>query len=144
MTLFARAMTGAFFLIALASPPSSAAPPSNPPPLFAPTDCNGSDTMITLTACYTKLLKQAEADMQAKYSQVKDQVKSLSVIDQNLTRSQDAWLAYRDQTCDQVVRLYWSVGDFENISFLSCKVTLTRERTGDLQSAFVPVFGALK
>lgn len=139
MKLFVRAMTGAVFLTALASAPSSAAPPSS-----APTDCSSSDTMTTLTACYTKLLAQADADMQAKYQQVKDQVKALGVIDQNLAKSQEDWAAYRDQTCDNVVRRYWSIGDFETISFLGCKLTLTRERTSDLQNAFVPGFGALK
>jgi len=129
MTLFARTMIGALFaLIATASG-------------AAAEDCTDSDSMTAMTRCYTKLLDKANADMQAKYQEVDGPVKHLSMLDQGLAKSQEAWVAYRDQTCE-LARIHALDGQFETINTLGCKLTLTRERIGDLDNQFHPMFDA--
>lgn len=134
MTMFARAVSGAAFLVVLAASTSGA----------IAQDCTSSDTLNDLAACYNKLLNRADADMQAKYQEVEAPVKHLSMIDQAMAKSQEDWVAYRDQTCDNLVRLHFLEGQFERVSVINCKLALTRERTSDLQNVFVPLFGAGK
>ena len=129
MTLFARTMIGA--LLALIASASGA----------AAEDCTDSDSTTAMTRCYTKLLDKANADMQAKYQEVDGPVKHLSILDGGLSKSQEAWVAYRDQTCE-LARIHALDSQFETINTLSCKLALTRERVTDLDNQFHPMFDA--
>jgi uncharacterized protein YecT (DUF1311 family) len=129
MTLFGRTMIGA--LLALVATASSA----------AAQDCADSDSTTDMTRCYTKLLDQANADMQAKYQEVDSPVKHLSMLDGGLSKSQEAWVTYRDQTCE-LARIYALESQLETINALSCKLALTRERISDLDNQFHPMFDA--
>lgn len=129
MTLFARAMIGA--LLALVATASGA----------AAEECADADSTTDLTRCYTRLLDKANADMQAKYQEVDGPVKHLSMLDGGLTKSQEAWIAYRDQTCE-LARIHALDGQFETINTLGCKLALTRERISDLDNQFHPMFDA--
>ena len=134
MTSLARIKIAAAVLLAFAA----AAPAA------AAQECSTSDSMIALTACYNKLLAQADKDMQAKYQEIEAPVKHLSIQDQQLAKSQETWVAYRDQTCQNAVRLHWLEGTYENVSIVTCKLVLTRERTADLEAMFQPLFGVMK
>ena|SRR5665213_2068418 len=92
MTLFARTMAGAAFVLALVATASGA----------AAQECTTTDSLMTATRCYNKLLDQANADMQAKYQEAEGPVKRLSQLDQQLAKSQEDWVAYRNQTCDNL------------------------------------------
>jgi uncharacterized protein YecT (DUF1311 family) len=129
MTLFARTMIGA--LLALIATASSA----------AAQDCSDSDTTTDMNRCYTRLLAKTDADLQAKYKEVDDPVKHLSMLDQGLTKAQEAWVTYRDQTCE-VARLKSLGTQFETVSPISCRLALTRERISDLDNQFNPLFDA--
>jgi len=129
MTLFARTMIGA--LLALAATASGA----------AAQDCANSDTTTDMNRCYTRLLTQADADLQAKFQEVNGPVKHLSMLDQGMTKAQEAWVAYRDQTCE-VARLKSLGTQFETVSPVSCRLALTRERISDLDNQFNPLFDA--
>jgi len=135
MTMLARIKIAAVCLIAMAA----AAPAAH----AAQGECLDGQSSREITLCYTKLLNQADADMKAKYQELEAPVKHLSVIDAALTKSQENWVAYRDQTCD-AVRLHWLEGDLETVNVLSCKLTLTRERVSDIDNMFRPLFGAAK
>jgi uncharacterized protein YecT (DUF1311 family) len=129
MTLFARTMIGA--LLALIATASGA----------AAQDCSDSDTTTDMNRCYTRLLAKTDADLQAKYKEVDDPVKHLSMLDQGLTKAQEAWVTYRDQTCE-VARLHALGTQFETVSPISCRLALTRERISDLDNQFNPLFDA--
>jgi uncharacterized protein YecT (DUF1311 family) len=135
MTLFARIRIAAACLIATAAGASLAH--------AAQGECLDGQSSREITLCYTKLLNQADADMKAKYQDLEAPVKHLSVIEAQLTKSQEDWVAYRDQACE-LVRLHWLEGDLETVNVLNCKLTLTRERTSDLDNMFRPLFGAAK
>jgi uncharacterized protein YecT (DUF1311 family) len=132
MTLFARTKVGAAFLIALAATTAGA----------AAQECSTSDSVRAITACYNKLLDQANADMQAKYQEAEGPVKRLSQLEQALTKSQEDWVAYRNETCDNLVRLYWLEGQLETVNVINCKLALTRERTSDLENMLHALFDA--
>jgi uncharacterized protein YecT (DUF1311 family) len=129
MTLFARTMIGA--LLALVATASGA----------AAQDCADSDSTTDMARCYTKLLDKANADMQAKYQEVDGPVKHLSMLDGGLSKAQEAWVTYRDQTCE-LARIYALESQLETINALSCKLVLTRERISDLDNQFHPMFDA--
>ena len=95
MKLIARPMAGAASLLALAATASGA----------AAQDCTTTDSVKAATACYNKLLDQANADMQAKYQEAEGPVKRLSQLDQQLVKSQEDWVAYRNHTCDNLGRV---------------------------------------
>jgi uncharacterized protein YecT (DUF1311 family) len=129
MTMFARAMIGA--AIALIVTASAA----------AAQDCANSDSTTEMNRCYTKLLAQADADLKAKYDDVNGPVKHLSMLDQGMTKAEEAWITYRDQTCE-VARLKSLGTQFETVAPISCRLTLTRERISDLDNQFNPLFDA--
>lgn len=129
MRLFTRAAMGAAFaLIATASG-------------AAAQDCADSDSTTEMNRCYTKLLAKTDADLQAKFQEINGPVKHLSMLDQGMTKAQEAWVAYRDQTCE-VARLKSLGTQFETVAPISCRVALTRERISDLDNQFNPLFDA--
>ena len=135
MARFARINFATACFIALAAATSTAQ--------AAQGECLDGQSSREITLCYTKLLNQADAEMKARYQELEAPVKHLSVIDAALTKSQENWVAYRDQTCD-AVRLHWLEGDLETVNVLVCKLTLTRERVSDIDNMFRPLFGAAK
>ena len=134
MTIFTRIKIAAVCAIASAATGSGA---------LGAEDCLAGDSSREITLCYTQELKQADADMKAKYDELEAPVKHLSVIEAELTKSQADWVAYRDQTCE-TVRLHWLEGDLETVNVLVCKLQLTRERISDIDDMFRPLFGAAK
>jgi uncharacterized protein YecT (DUF1311 family) len=110
----------------------------------AQTNCTGG-SLKTASDCFNKLLDQANADMQAKYSDAQTTLKHAngqqSQFDAQLAKSQDTWLTYRSQTCDELVQPYFEEGAMQNIAVTSCKLALTKERASDLQNMFQGLWG---
>jgi uncharacterized protein YecT (DUF1311 family) len=101
----------------------------------------GSDTLTAAAICFGKVLAQADQDMQAKYQTAQTRVKDQSQFTALLAKSQDAFLAYRARTCDDLVNGYWQQGQLQQVAVLSCKVALTRERVTDLDNMFQGLWG---
>ena len=76
-----------------------------------------SGSLKTASDCFNKLLDQANADMQAKYDDADTQLKKAngqqSQFDAQLAKSQHTWLAYRTQTCDELVQPYFEEGSMQ-------------------------------
>jgi uncharacterized protein YecT (DUF1311 family) len=100
-----------------------------------------SDSLKTASDCFNKLLDQANADMQANYQTDQAMVKDQSSFVAMLAKSQDAWLAYRSQTCDTLVQTYFQQGTMQGVAVASCKLALTRERASDLKNMFQGLWG---
>ena len=100
-----------------------------------------TDTITAAAACFNKALDQANADMQAKYQAAQGVVKDQSSFVALLAKSQDAWLAYRTQTCDNLVEPYFQQGTMQGVAVTSCKLALTKERISDLQNLFQSLWG---
>ena len=100
-----------------------------------------SDTITAAASCFTKALAAADQDMNAKYQAAQTRVKDQSQFAALLTRSQDAFLTYRSQTCDDLVNGYWQQGQLQQVAVLSCKVALTKERAADLDNMFQGLWG---
>ena len=100
-----------------------------------------SGSLKTAGVCFNKLLDQANADMQAKYLADQAVVKDQSTFVALLAKSQDAWLAYRSQTCDNLVETYFQQGTMQSVAVTSCKLALTKERVSDLQNLFQSLWG---
>ena len=111
---------------------------------MAQTNCT-SGTLKTASDCFNKLLDQANADMQAKYSDAQTTLKHAngqqSQFDTLLAKSQDTWLAYRTQTCDDLVQPYFEQGSLQGVAVTSCKLALTKARASDLQNMFQGLWG---
>jgi uncharacterized protein YecT (DUF1311 family) len=111
---------------------------------MAQTNCT-SGSLKTAADCFNKLLDQANADMQAKYSDAQTTLKhangSQSQFDALLVKSQNTWLAYRAQTCDDLVNPYFEEGQLQAVAVISCKLALTKERASDLQNMFQGLWG---
>jgi uncharacterized protein YecT (DUF1311 family) len=112
--------------------------------VLAQTNCTGG-SLKTASDCFSKLLDQANADMQAKYTDAETQLKHAngqqSQFDAQLAKSQDTWLAYRTQTCDDLVKPYFEEGAMQGIAVTSCKLALTKQRASDLQNMFQGLWG---
>ncbi len=106
----------------------------------AQANCTGGSITAAAT-CFNKLLDQANTDMQAKYQADQAMVKDQSSFVAMLGKSQDAWLAYRSQTCDTLVQTYFQEGTMQAVAVVSCKLALTKERTSDLQNLFQSLWG---
>jgi uncharacterized protein YecT (DUF1311 family) len=84
--------------------------------------------------CFDKLLDQANVDLAAKYAAAKTLI--IPQDDVLLAQSQEEWSTYRAQTCDGLVGAFWRNGTLQNAAIASCKLALTRERIGDLDTMF--------
>jgi uncharacterized protein YecT (DUF1311 family) len=104
------------------------------------TNCGG-DTLKSAAICFGKALDQANRDMQARYQAAQDGVKNQSQFVALLAKSQDAFLAYRSQTCDGLVAPYWQQGQLQDVAVLSCKLALTKARATDLENMFHGLWG---
>ena len=109
-------------------------------PAGAEANCT-SDTLTAAAICFGKVLAEADQDMQVKYQAAQTRVKDQSQFAALLTKSQDAFLAYRKATCDDLVNGYWQEGQLQQVAMLSCKVALTRERATDLDNMFQGLWG---
>jgi uncharacterized protein YecT (DUF1311 family) len=110
----------------------------------AQTNCT-SGSIKTASDCFNKLLDQANADMQARYNDAETTLKRAngqqSQFDAQLAKSQDTWLAYRSQTCDDLVKPYFEEGSLQEVAVTSCKLALTKQRASDLQNMFQGLWG---
>jgi uncharacterized protein YecT (DUF1311 family) len=107
---------------------------------MAQTNCT-SGSIKAANDCFNKQLDQANADMQAKYQTDQAAVKDQSSFVTMLAKSQDAWLAYRSQTCDSLVQTYFQEGTMQGIAVTVCKLNLTKERSSDLANMFQGLWG---
>jgi len=111
---------------------------------MAQTNCT-SGSLKAASDCFNKLLDQANADMQAKYNDAETTLKHAngqqSQFDAQLAKSQETWLAYRSQTCDDLVKPYFEEGVLQGVAVTSCKLALTKERASDLQNMFQGLWG---
>jgi uncharacterized protein YecT (DUF1311 family) len=107
---------------------------------FAQTGC-ASDSLKAAGDCFNKALVAADADMQGKYQEDQATVKDQSAFAALLTKSQDAFLAYRTATCDALVQTYWQEGQLQSVAVSSCKLALTKARTADLENMFHGLWG---
>lgn len=106
----------------------------------AQTNCT-SDTITAAASCFNKALAAADQDMQSRYQAAQARVKDQSQFTALLAKSQDAFLAYRAATCDDLVNGYWQEGQLQQVAVLSCKVALTKERAADLDNMFQGLWG---
>jgi uncharacterized protein YecT (DUF1311 family) len=111
---------------------------------MAQSDCT-SGTIKTAADCFNKLLDQANADMQTKYANAQTTLAQAngkqSQFGAQLAKSQDTWLAYRSQTCDDLVKPYFEEGQLQGVAVTSCKLALTKERASDLANMFQGLWG---
>jgi uncharacterized protein YecT (DUF1311 family) len=104
-----------------------------------------SGTLKAASDCFNKLLDQANADMQAKYTDAQTTLAHAngkqSQFGAQLAKSQDTWLAYRSQTCDDLVQPYFEQGALQGVAVTSCKLALTKQRASDLTNMFQGLWG---
>lgn len=111
---------------------------------MAQANCTGG-SLKTASDCFDKLLDAANIDMQAKYNDAQTHLKHAngqqSQFDAQLAKTQDTWLAYRTQTCDELVKPYFEEGAMQGLAVTSCKLALTKQRASDLANMFQGLWG---
>ncbi len=99
------------------------------------TVCTDNANVRDATACLVSALKGAETGMTKKYTDVEVLLKTV-LLRKQLVRSQATWKLYVAQTCDGLIDESAKDEPVGSADVLSCKVELTRERTGDLDRMF--------
>jgi len=97
--------------------------------------CPDNRTTQDAITCFGNALADAQAALAAKIVDVRA-IRKAEDFQAQVTRSQQAWEASVQQTCDGLVSLFWQGGTIRIPATLQCKAELTRERTADLDRLF--------
>ncbi len=114
-------------------------------------ECGGKESNAEARMCYADELKKADSEMATTYNTMlahfapseqnlsgikgasREQQRSwLERMQRQMQASQNAFLAYRDQTCG-IFDIEYEGGTMRPIAILACRVELTKQRTQWLQ-----------
>jgi len=99
---------------------------------LASIECREDGSTMEMRACFISELKVEEQKLS---SALEKALKSSDWVAKEIKQSQNAWIKYRDAHCGAV----WSSdspGTMRLISYPSCLVNLTRQRTKDVLRSF--------
>jgi uncharacterized protein YecT (DUF1311 family) len=90
--------------------------------------CGKNGTQAEANACAHREYQKAEADMNRVFDRLLGELAGYSSKDQQkLRRAQEAWLQYRDATCDSESSIYEG-GTIHPAVYYACLASVTRER----------------
>lgn len=103
--------------------------------LLAPSFANECDTAIAqsqIDACAALELKQADAQLNEAYGELKARYTKLGKVQGKLVEAQRAWLKFRDAEC--ALTVFPNLGTtVETMVRSQCLATLTRQRLSDIR-----------
>lgn len=131
------ALAALALLTAFAAPAPAAA---EDPPL----DCAEALSTQDMNNCAGAEYEKADAALNAVFKQALAAIPDMAgekpfdakSWEEALRASQRAWIAYRDQECDEHVAMFWSGGSGGTVEIIGCKTALTEARTKDLKTRY--------
>ena len=104
--------------------------------------CAEARTQSQLTACWSKLAREAERKVESRYQQLhtKLQWSSLAEATSAFESGQIKWREYRDVHCDAVERVY-DGGSMAPMQKANCRVRLADARDAELKAVLADIAG---
>ena len=98
--------------------------------------CPESKTTVEMTNCLSREVGRADDDLAALTVRVKALMARDPKLAAALARSEKTWLAYRTETCDDLMSPFWAGGTIQAPATLDCRLRLTRSHIADLDHLF--------
>lgn len=96
-------------------------------------DCNNAQTQAQMTECAAQAHEKADRKLNETYKEIADRLADEPAIKAALTKSQRAWIAFRDAECD-FANAQSRGGTLHNSLMQQCLTGLTEQRSESLQA----------
>jgi uncharacterized protein YecT (DUF1311 family) len=100
---------------------------------FAHAQCENKNSTADMVQCLSVEIPKADTELNRVYQAKLKRLQPADVA--KLRKAQRAWIVYRDAHCDAESSLYEG-GSIQPAILGNCKLTLTQQRTKELQAAY--------